>query len=152
MWTVKCCCVVYCGLSGVWHAHTCVCIHTHTCIHTCSGLTKGLKILGWSADDLVGEGMEYVEVVLGDRNPFVGQVVASTTFSQHVRALKAEPACIRMCELVFACIMHVLAPFKHMSIGLWREFKFAAAALFSGHAAACVYLPIVHVLTWLAMF
>jgi hypothetical protein len=28
--------------------------------------------------------MEYVEVVLGDRNPFVGQVVATTTFSQHV--------------------------------------------------------------------
>jgi len=47
------------------------------------GVTKGLQILGFDSDSLEGDNLHFVEVILSDRNPFVGDVVQQSSFSSH---------------------------------------------------------------------
>eukprot|EP00961_Rhodomonas_salina_P006442 87044-Rhodomonas_salina.1 len=52
-------------------------------LHQAVQTRTGLRIMEGSAADLAGAGVQFVEVVLGPHNPFVGDIVAATSFGQH---------------------------------------------------------------------
>mmetsp|Transcript_23543 Transcript_23543/g.56159 ORF Transcript_23543/g.56159 Transcript_23543/m.56159 type:complete len:821 (+) Transcript_23543:120-2582(+) len=56
---------------------------TFMALHQAVQTRTGLRIMEGSAADLAGAGVQFVEVVLGPHNPFVGDIVAATSFGQH---------------------------------------------------------------------
>lgn len=56
---------------------------TFMALHNSINNGEGLKILETTAEDLAGEGIEFVEVVLSQRSPFVGDVLAASSLGQH---------------------------------------------------------------------
>ena len=56
--------------------------NTFMALHNSINNGVGLRILEGS-ENLASEGLEYVEVVLSQRNPFVGDIVAASSLGQH---------------------------------------------------------------------